>query len=94
MVKAITIYIIVIGLAASLWAVVPPVYYFYYGSPVPQPQLGQTVPIVVIHNKTVYITPEDSKVIAVGDAVAIGILGVSLFGLILLPVKRKASHAA
>jgi hypothetical protein len=81
MVKAIGIYIGVIGFAAFLWVVVPSSYYFLYGSPVPQPQLGQTVPIVVNHNKTVYITPEADKIITVGNAVAIGILGVSLIGL-------------
>lgn len=85
MVKAIVIYIGVVSLAGFLWVMAPSSYYFYYGSPVPRPEAGQTVPMVVNHNKTVYITPKEDKIMRVGNVAAIGILGVSLVGLFLLP---------
>jgi hypothetical protein len=69
-------------------------YYFYYGSQSPQPELGRTVPIVVSHNRTVYITPKEDRMIDVVNAVAITIVGVSLACMIFWPIKRKTSHVA
>jgi len=94
MVKAITIYICVVAGVAGLWAFGGQQYFSFYGSTVPKLESDETVPIVVNHNKTVYITHRQDKIVSVGNAVAIGVVGVSLIGLLLLPVKRKTSHAA
>ena len=95
MVKAIVIYISVVSITAFLWVVIPSSYNVFSGSPVPQPEFGQTVPIVIGKQRlTFYITPHQNRIITIGNAVAIGVLGVSLVGLFLLPVKRKTSHAA
>jgi hypothetical protein len=95
MVKAIAIYISVVSITAFLWVVIPSSFNIFSGAPVPQPQTGQTVPIIIGKRQvTFYITPQQDRIISVGNAVAIGVLGVSLIGLFLLPVKRKTSHAA
>jgi hypothetical protein len=94
MVKAITIYICTVAALASLWAFGGRQYFSVYGSPVPQPESDLVVPIVVNHNKTVYITHSQDRIITVGNAVTIGVVGVSLIGLLLLPVQRKTNHAA
>ncbi len=92
MVKKITIFIVAISLAAFIWVIVPSSYYFLNGSPVPQPQLGQTVPIIVNHNKTIYVTPEADKFFNVGNAVVIGILSVSLISLLFWPTKKSLNR--
>jgi hypothetical protein len=94
MIKVITIYICVVAGVAGLCAFGGQQYFSFYGSPVPQPESGEIVPIVVNHNKTVYITHRQDRLIIVGNAVAIGVVGVSLIGLFLLPVKRKTKDIA
>jgi hypothetical protein len=89
MIKAMTIYICVVAVIAVFWAAGGREYYTLYGSQLPRPELGQTIPLSVNHGKMVYITPEESKLINVGNTVAITVLSLSIIGLIFWPLKRK-----
>ena len=84
--------LVAIAAVCGLWAFSAQMYYDFYGSRVPRPELGETVPFSIFHGHTAYITATEDRVIGYVNAGAIAIVSVSLACMIFLPIKRGSSH--
>ena len=93
MVKILTIHICVVVVLAVLRVFGGQQYVSLKGSLIPRPESDMVVPINANHGRTVYIGHAQNKIICVGNATALGLVGASLVALLLWPLKKKRKRA-